>query len=71
MRRSLPSFLGLGFLNLSEKLAVARAFLAIRREHSTRSDLDRITMRQWLDEKRQPHARHRPVLASGAGERHQ
>jgi squalene-associated FAD-dependent desaturase len=54
MRRSLPSFLGLRFLNLSEKLAVARALLAIRREHSTRSDLESITMQQWLEEKRQP-----------------
>jgi squalene-associated FAD-dependent desaturase len=54
MRRSLPSFLGLKFLNLSEKLAVARALLAIRREHSTRADLESITMQQWLDEKRQP-----------------
>jgi len=54
MRRSLPSFLGLRFLNLSEKLAVARGLLAIRREHSTRSDLERITMQQWLEEKRQP-----------------
>jgi len=54
MRRSLPSFLGLHFLNLSEKLAVARALLAIRREHSTRTDLESITMQQWLEEKRQP-----------------
>ena len=54
MRRSLPSFLGLRFLNLSEKLAIARALLAIRREHSTRPDLERITMQQWLEEKRQP-----------------
>jgi squalene-associated FAD-dependent desaturase len=54
MRRSLPSFLGLRFLNLSEKLAIARALLAIRREHSTRSDLEHITMQQWLEEKRQP-----------------
>jgi squalene-associated FAD-dependent desaturase len=54
MRRSLSSFLGLHFLNLSEKLAVARALLAIRREHSTRSDLERISMQQWLEEKRQP-----------------
>jgi squalene-associated FAD-dependent desaturase len=54
MRRSLPSFLGLHFLNLSEKLAVARALLAIRREHATRTDLESITMRQWLQEKRQP-----------------
>jgi squalene-associated FAD-dependent desaturase len=54
MRRSLPSFLGLRFLNLAEKLAVARALLAIRREHGSRADLDRISMRQWLEEKRQP-----------------
>ena len=54
MRRSLPSFLGLHFLNFSEKLAIARALLAIRREHSSRSDLEHITMQQWLEEKRQP-----------------
>jgi len=48
------SFLRLSFLNLSEKLAVGRAINALRREHSTRQDLDRITMRQWLEEKRQP-----------------
>ncbi len=33
---------------------MARALLAIRREYSRRDDLDRITMQQWLDEKRQP-----------------
>jgi zeta-carotene desaturase len=54
MRRSLPSFLGLRFLSFSEKLAVARALLAIRREHATRTDLENITMQQWLEEKRQP-----------------
>jgi len=47
------SFLGLKFLNLSEKLALTRGILAIRRE-SSRGDLDRITMQQWLEEKRQP-----------------
>src|SRR5579864_5534487 len=47
------SFLRLTFLNLSEKLAVARAIRAIDREHA-REDLDRITMRQWLEEQRQP-----------------
>jgi squalene-associated FAD-dependent desaturase len=47
------SFLGLSFLNLSEKIAVSRAILAIRNEHA-RPDLDRITMQQWLEEKRQP-----------------
>jgi squalene-associated FAD-dependent desaturase len=47
------SFLGLKFLNLSEKLALTRGILAIRKE-SSREDLDRITMQQWLEEKRQP-----------------
>ena len=47
------SFLKLKFLSLSERLAVARGLLAIRRERS-RADLDRITMRQWLEEHRQP-----------------
>lgn len=48
------SFLALKFLNFFEKIAVARAILAIRREYGRRDDLDRITMRQWLEEKRQP-----------------
>jgi zeta-carotene desaturase len=48
------SFLGLRFLNLSEKIAIARAFEAIRKESHTRTDLDRISMQQWLEEKRQP-----------------
>ena len=47
------SFARLRFLSLSEKMAVARAFQAIRRERG-RKDLDRITMQQWLEEKRQP-----------------
>ena len=47
------SFLKLNFLNFSEKLAVARAMRAIPRE-CKRSDLDRISMLQWLEEKRQP-----------------
>jgi squalene-associated FAD-dependent desaturase len=47
------SFLRLTFLNTREKLAVARAILAIGRERN-RPDLDRITMQQWLEEKRQP-----------------
>jgi len=48
------SLLGLNFLNLREKLAIIRGMLAIRREHAHRTDLDRITMQQWLEEKRQP-----------------
>src|SRR5271170_1654185 len=47
------SLFALKFLNLSEKLAIARGLLAIRRE-SSRQDLDRISMRQWLEEHRQP-----------------
>jgi squalene-associated FAD-dependent desaturase len=48
------SFLNLSFLSMSEKLAVGRAMQAILREYGTRGDLDRITMRQWLEEKKQP-----------------
>src|SRR5215813_2385039 len=47
------SFLSLRFLSFSEKIAVARALLSIPRE-SSRTDLDRISMQQWLEEKRQP-----------------
>ena len=48
------SFLGLSFLSLGEKLAVGRAMQAILHEYGTRSDLDRVTMQQWLEEKKQP-----------------
>jgi squalene-associated FAD-dependent desaturase len=47
------SFASLKFLNLSEKIAVARGLMAIRRERG-RKDLDEITMQQWLVEHRQP-----------------
>jgi zeta-carotene desaturase len=48
------SFLKLDFLDLSEKLALARALLALRNERKTRRDLHRITMSAWLREKGQP-----------------
>ena len=48
------SFAGLTFLNVSEKLAIARGILSLRREYAKRKDLDCITMQQWLEEKRQP-----------------
>jgi squalene-associated FAD-dependent desaturase len=48
------SLLTLKFLNWSEKLAVIRGMLAIRREYPLRDDLERISMQQWLEEKRQP-----------------
>jgi squalene-associated FAD-dependent desaturase len=47
------SFLGLKFLSAADKLAIARGMLAIRCEHGVRQDLDRISMLEWLREKRQ------------------
>jgi squalene-associated FAD-dependent desaturase len=47
------SFLRLSFLNAGEKLDVVRAIRSIEHEHG-RDDLDRITMQEWLEEKRQP-----------------
>jgi squalene-associated FAD-dependent desaturase len=49
----LGSFLRLKFLTFQDKIAIARAINAIPRERRTRSDLDRITMLEWLREKRQ------------------
>jgi squalene-associated FAD-dependent desaturase len=46
------SFLKLKFLTLADKIAIARAVNAIPRER-TRTDLDRISMLDWLREKRQ------------------
>jgi zeta-carotene desaturase len=48
------SFLSLKFLSLSEKLAVMRGIVAISSQYKTRTDLDRITMLDWLKEQRQP-----------------
>ncbi len=50
------SFRKLSFLGLSDKISIARALIAIRREHGRRQDLDRITMLDWLREKRQTEA---------------
>jgi squalene-associated FAD-dependent desaturase len=47
------SFWKLPFLGMSDKIGIARAMWAIRREHGHRRDLDRITMLDWLREKRQ------------------
>src|ERR1700689_4880117 len=47
------SFRKLSFLGVSDKIGIARALLAIRREHGRRQDLDRISMLEWLREKRQ------------------
>lgn len=48
------SFAGLKFLSLSDKIAIGRAMLAIKAERLSRTDLDSITMMDWLREKRQP-----------------
>jgi squalene-associated FAD-dependent desaturase len=47
------SFLRLRFLSAGDKVSIARGLLALRRERTRRDDLDRITMLDWLREKRQ------------------
>src|SRR6202050_47983 len=47
------SFLRLRFLSTGDKISIARGLLALRRERTRRDDLDRITMLDWLREKRQ------------------
>ncbi|HUA18149.1 MAG TPA: hydroxysqualene dehydroxylase HpnE [Bryobacteraceae bacterium] len=47
------SFAKLSFLGPADKIAVARGLLALRRERERRGDLDRISMLDWLREKRQ------------------
>ena len=47
------SFLRLRFLNAADKISIARGLLALRSERTRRDDLDRITMLDWLHEKRQ------------------
>jgi len=51
------SFLQLHCLCRSDKMAIARALVALRRERTRRKDLERISMLDWLLQKRQtPHA---------------
>jgi zeta-carotene desaturase len=68
----LGSFLKLKFLSIQDKTAIARAMSAIPRERRTRSDLDRISMLDWLREKRQTDAAieryWRQVLVSAVNE---
>src|SRR5689334_14340170 len=47
------SFLRLHCLDRHDKRLIARAFLAMRRERTRRKDLDRISMLDWLLQKRQ------------------
>ena len=47
------SFLRMGCLSGADKVGVARALAALRRERTRRTDLDRISMLDWLLQKRQ------------------
>jgi zeta-carotene desaturase len=47
------SFLRMSCLGRADKFAIARALLAIRRQHARRADLDRISMLDWLLQQRQ------------------
>jgi zeta-carotene desaturase len=51
------SFLRMHCLSRADKTGIARALMALRRERTRRKDLDRISMLDWLLQKRQtPHA---------------
>jgi zeta-carotene desaturase len=66
------SFLGMKCFSAGDKMAIGRALLALRRERTRRKDLDRISMLDWLLQKRQtPHAIDRfwrQVLVSAVNE---
>jgi len=47
------AFLKASYLSLGDKISLARALLAIKKERLTRKDLDQITMLDWLREKKQ------------------
>jgi len=48
------AFARASYLSLGEKLALGRALLALKRQRTSRRDLDAITMAQWLEEQKQP-----------------
>ncbi len=66
------SFLGMHCLSRRDKTGIIRALIALRRERTRRKDLDRISMLDWLLQKRQtPHAIDRfwrQVLVSAVNE---
>ena len=66
------SFLGMKCFSAGDKMAIGRALIALRRERTRRKDLDRISMLDWLLQKRQtPHAIDRfwrQVLVSAVNE---
>jgi zeta-carotene desaturase len=66
------SFLRMHCLSRADKTAIGRALIAMRRERTRRKDLDKISMLDWLLQKRQtPHAIDRfwrQVLVSAVNE---
>src|SRR6266436_5752120 len=66
------SFLKLHCLSRADKTGIAKALMALRKERTRRKDLDRISMLDWLLQKRQtPHAIDRfwrQVLVSAVNE---
>jgi len=66
------SFIRMRCLTLADKISVGRGLLALRGEYRKRKDLDRITMLDWLREKRQTPAAierfWRQVLVSAVNE---
>jgi zeta-carotene desaturase len=66
------AFLGMHCLAFADKVAIGKALIALRRERRRRKDLDRISMLDWLLQKRQtPHAIDRfwrQVLVSAVNE---
>lgn len=70
--RYAAALLGLRFLGVFDKLAVTRALLGLRREFARRTDLDDITMLEWLRGHGQTPAAlsrfWRPVLVSALNE---
>ena len=47
------SFLRMACLSRGDKIGIVRALTALRRERTRRKDLDRISMLDWLLQKRQ------------------
>jgi zeta-carotene desaturase len=66
------SFVRMRCLGMADKIAIARALRAVRKEWPERSDLDRISMRQWLEGQSQTGRAidrfWRPVLVSAINE---
>ena len=66
------AFLGMHCLSFADKMGIGKALMALRRERKRRKDLDRISMLDWLLQKRQtPHAIDRfwrQVLVSAVNE---